>query len=178
LISGLTAPTVFLAARLIIKMSPVGKVEAQSAHRGFSLLELLLVLSLLGISTLIVLPALDKGLKQREAKQSALGLAAVARDLRRRAIYEGTLQRLVLNSVENSYHALSREKVFLPADAKIVKVRGGELTGEESRQFLFFPNGSLLGGEISLVGSGEGTSYTIELDSLSGRVMVRRGEGE
>jgi len=55
-------------------------------EKGFSLLELLVVLLLLGLSSLIVLPAIDKGLREREVKKSALQVAAVARDLRSRAV--------------------------------------------------------------------------------------------
>src|SRR3990167_351837 len=96
---------------------------------GFSLLELLVVLLLLALSSALVLPALDKGLKERELKQSALELAAVARDLRRRAIYQNTLQSLVLNPAENSYQTWRGEKVLVPADVRFVDIVGGEPLG-------------------------------------------------
>ena len=52
--------------------------RAGSDNQGFSLLELILVLLLLGLSSLIVLPTIDTGLREREVRRSALGLAAVA----------------------------------------------------------------------------------------------------
>src|SRR3990167_10092243 len=92
---------------------------------GFSLLELLVVLLLLALSSALVLPAIDRGLKERELKQSALELAAVARDLRRRAVYENALQYLVLNPSENSYQTLAGDKVLLPSDMVMTGIEGG-----------------------------------------------------
>ncbi|MGH7770778.1 MAG: prepilin-type N-terminal cleavage/methylation domain-containing protein [Candidatus Binatia bacterium] len=148
-------------------ISPVGKDNA------FSLFELLVVLSLLGLGSLIVLPSIDRGLRGREARQSALELAAVARDLRSRAIYDNTLQRLILNASENSYEPLGRKKVLLSSDIRITGMDGGDVVREGVRQFLFFPNGSALGGEVGISG-GEGIAYVIRLDSLSGRVVVEQ----
>lgn len=152
-----------------IAMSPVGENE-----RGFSLLELLVVLLLLGVSSLIVLPRIDRGFKEREMRQSALKLAAAARDLRSRAIYESTLQRLIFNPYENSYQALGGKKVLLSSGIKITGIEGGRPLGEGRRQFLFFPNGSILGRKIELSG-GERSVYIIRLDPLLGRVQVIRG---
>jgi general secretion pathway protein H len=144
-----------------------------STEKGFSLIELLLVLLLIAIGTSIAVPSLDRGLKERVVKQSALGLAATARDLRSRAIYGGFPHRLILDSTERSYESVPGQKTFLPSDVTFSGVTGGEPLTSESRQFFFFPNGSVLGGEIRLARE-EGTSaYAITLNPLSGRVAVR-----
>ena len=75
---------------------------------GFSLLELLVVLVLIGLSALFVLPSIGRGLGKLEVRRSALKLAAVVRDLRSKAIYEGAFKRLVLNRIENSYSSLQK----------------------------------------------------------------------
>lgn len=144
--------------------------------RGFSLIELLAVLLLLSLASFIVLPAVDKKLRELEVRQSALQLAAVARGMRSRAIDENALQRLVFSPQQNSYHAWNRQ-IFLSPDISITDIAGGEPVGER-RQFLFFPNGSVLGGEIT-ISAGEGSStYSVRLDSLTGRVVVGRGGRE
>ena len=128
-------------------------LRAGSGNQGFSLLELMLVLLLLGVSSLIVLPTIDNGLRERQVRRSALGLAAVARELRSRAMYEGIPQRLVLNVVDNSYLVARDREVHLPSDVRFSQVDGGETLDVSVRQFMFFPNGSSLGGEIGLSGA-------------------------
>jgi general secretion pathway protein H len=139
--------------------------------RGFSLLELVVVLLLVGLSSIIVLPSVDKGLKNREVREAALKLAAAARGLRSKAVYENSLERLVVDQRANSYQASSGKNVLLSSEIRFMGIEGGEPLGDGLRQFLFFPNGSLLGGEIGL-SNREGVAYAIRLDPLLGRVAV------
>ena len=142
---------------------------------GFSLLELMLVLLLIGVSMVIVLPNIDKGLNDREVRVSALGLAAVARDLRSRALFDGVPQELVLNLPQNSYLVAQSREVQLPQDVKFVSVDGGQTVDRDIRRFYFFPNGSSLGGEIVLAGE-KSVSYLVRLEALTGKVEVSRGD--
>src|ERR1043166_7925484 len=105
------APTAFPAVRIITKMVTVGK-----DNRGFTLIELVLVLLLIGVSLAIVLPNIDKGLQDRAVRGSALGLAAVARDLRSRALFDGVPQQLTVNLPQNSYMIARTREVRLPSD--------------------------------------------------------------
>lgn len=151
-------------------------LQAGSDKQGFSLLELLLVLLLLGVSSLIVLPTIDHGLRQREVRQSALGFAAAARELRRRAVFEGSPQRLVLNLVDRRYRVAQDGEVHLPSAVKFSQVEGGETLEKNVRQFIFFPNGSSFGGTIGFSAGQNATSYSVRLEPLSGKVdVVRRG---
>jgi general secretion pathway protein H len=146
------------------------------AGSGFTLLELVLVLLLMGISALIVIPNIEKGLQNREVKSSALALAAVARDLRTRALYEGTPKQLILNLLQNSYRIEHDREVSLPPDVKFGEVAGGELIDGGARQFLFFPNGSSHGGEIALLGGPHSFRYSIRLEPLTGKIAVLQGD--
>jgi general secretion pathway protein H len=147
-----------------------------SDKQGFTLLELLLVLLVLGVSSLIVLPTIDTGLRERQVRRSALGLAAVARELRNRALSEGIPQRLVLNLVDNSYRVARDREVRLPLDVRFSQVKGGETLESNVRQFIFFPNGSSLGGEIGLSGESGASLYSVRLEPLSGKIDIRRRE--
>ena len=145
-------------------------------NRGFSLFELVLVLLLLGVGLAIVLPNIDKGLQDREVRNSALGLAAAARELRSRALTEGVPQQLVLNLPRHSYRVASLNEIQLPPEIRIVSVDGGETIDRDLKSFYFFPNGSIFGGEIVLADSGKSISYLIRLEALSGRVEVAPGK--
>jgi general secretion pathway protein H len=151
-------------------MLPVGKNSS-----GFSLVELIMVLLLIGISMAIVLPNVDKGLQEREVRSSALGLAAVARDLRSRALADGVPQQLVVNLPQNSYLISRTREVRLPTDVKFISVDGGESVDRDTKRFYFFPNGSSLGGDIVLADSDKGISYLIHMEPLTGRIEVSRG---
>jgi general secretion pathway protein H len=160
----------FPAARKITVTSLAGK-----DNRGFSLIELVLVLMLIGVSMAIVLPNIEKGLTDREVRISALALAAVGRDLRSRALFDGVPQELVLNLPQNSYLVAQSREVHLPAEVKFVSVDGGEAVDRDIKRFYFFPNGSSLGGAIVLAGE-RAVSYVIRLEPLTGRIEVTRGD--
>ncbi len=131
---------------------------------------------LLALSTLIVLPNLEKKLEERAIRGSALGLAAVARDLRSRALDQGVPQQLVLNLAQNSYRGAQGKEVHLPPDVKFADVTGGEILDHDVRQFLFFPNGSTYGGEIALSAGENSASYSLRFEPLTGRIEVARDE--
>lgn len=158
------------AAKAIIVTLPAGKNS-----RGFSLLELILVLMVLGLSGIIVLPNIEKGLRDRDVRRSALALAAAARELRSQALYKGVPQELVLNVLESSYR-VARNQVHFPSNVKIASVAGGEVLDNGTRQFLFFPNGSTFGGRIDLSSGADSTSYSIRLHPLTGSIDVMRGD--
>jgi general secretion pathway protein H len=160
----------FPAATTPIVMLPAGK-----NNRGFSLIELVLVLLLLGVSLAIVVPNVDKGLTDREVRVSALGIAAVARDLRSRALFDGVPQELLLNLPQNSYRVAQSREVHLPPDVKFVSVDGGETMDRDVKRFYFFPNGSTIGGAIVLAGE-KSVSYLVRLEALTGKVEVSRGD--
>lgn len=150
-------------------------LRAGNDDDGFSLLELVLVLLLLGVSMRIVLPNIQKGLEDRAVRISALGLAAAARDLRSRALFDGKAQELDLNLPQNSYRAARSNEVLLPPEVRFVSIDGGESLDRQSKRFYFFPNGSSLGGEIVLAGSEKSISYLVRLEALTGRIEVSRG---
>lgn len=133
------------------------------------------MLLLLGVSLALVLPNIDRKLQDREVRQTALGLAATARDLRSRALLEGVPQRLVLNLPQSSYYIARSAEVHLPPEIIFVSVAGGESMERDVKSFYFFPNGSILGGEIVLADSARSISYLIRLEALTGRVEVARG---
>ena len=151
-------------------------LQAGKNSRGFSLLELILVLMVLGLSGLIVLPNIEKGLRDRDVRRSAVVLAAAARELRSQALSKGTPQQLVLNVAENSYRIAHNGEVQFPPNVKVASVVGGEVLDNGSRQFLFFPNGSTFGGRIDLFSGPESTPYSIRFHPLTGNIDILRGD--
>lgn len=131
---------------------------------------------LLALSSMIVLPDLERKLEERAIRGSALSLAAVARDLRSRALDQGVPQRLILDLAQNSYQGAQGKEVHLPPDVKFADVSGGEIVDRGVRQFVFFPNGSSYGGEIALSGGEHSASFSLRFEPLTGRVEVARDD--
>lgn len=133
-----------------------------------------MVLLLIGVSLAIVLPNINSGLQDRAVRGAALGLAAVARDLRSRALFDGVPQQLVVNLPQNSYLAARAREVHLPSDVRFMAVAGGESVDQDTKRFYFFPNGSTVGGRIVLAASDKEIAYLIRMDPLTGRIEVAR----
>jgi prepilin-type N-terminal cleavage/methylation domain-containing protein len=154
----------------IIVTLPVGK-----SNRGFSLLELMLVLVLLGVSTVMVLPSIDRGLKNREARHAALSFAATARELGSRARSEGLPQSLVIDAIHNRYVASRSQEISLPRNLTFAVVEGGEVLENGLRRFSFYPNGASFGGRVDFSTRANGVQYSVRIQPLTGQVEVLRG---
>jgi len=128
----------------------------------------------MALSSFIVLPNIEKKLQERAIRVSALGLAAVARHTRSRALDQGFPQRLIVNLSQNSYRSEGEKEVFLPPDVKFGDVIGGEPIDPGAREFVFFPNGSSYGGAIALSGTQRAISYSLRFEPLTGRIEVAR----
>ncbi|HET7004180.1 MAG TPA: prepilin-type N-terminal cleavage/methylation domain-containing protein [Candidatus Binatia bacterium] len=151
--------------------SPAGKDS-----RGFSLLELVLVLVVMGISMAIVVPNIGRRLQEREVRSSALSLAAVARDLRSRALLDGIVQQLIVSIPQNAYLVPKLREIHLPQDVRIASIEGGEAVERDTKRFYFFPNGSSLGGQIVIADNANSISYYIRMEPLTGKIEVARGD--
>ena len=155
---------------VITVILPAGKDS-----RGFSLLELVLVLVVMGISMAIVLPNIGRRFQESEVRSSALGLAAVARQLRSRALVDGVPQQLIVSMPHNIYFVPKVREVHLPGDVRIGSIEGGEAMERDTKRFYFFPNGSSLGGEIVIANIANSISYLVRFEPLTGKIEVSRG---
>ncbi len=121
---------------------------------------------------------MDRRLGQLEVRQSALKLAAVARNLRSKAVFEGSLQRLILDPYSNSYKVSEGQIVRLSSNIRISSMAGGAPFGEGMTQFHFFPNGRIQGGEIGISGRESAASYITRFNPLSGRITIVKEKQE
>jgi Tfp pilus assembly protein FimT len=137
---------------------------------------MVLVLVVMGISMAIVVPNLGRRLQEREVRSSALSLAAVARDLRSRALLDGIAQQLIVSVAHNTYRVPKIREVHLPQDVRVASIEGGEAVERDTKRFYFFPNGSSLGGQIVIADNANLISYAIRMEPLTGKIEVVRGD--
>jgi general secretion pathway protein H len=150
-------------------------LAAGKNNRAFTLFELMLVLVLLGLGAMVVFPSIDRGMKNREARQAALGFAAVARELASTARSEGIPQRLIVDKARNSYLVSQNQEISLPVNLTFAGIEGGEILETGLHRFSFFPNGATFGGRVDFSSSVEGIRYSVRFHPLTGRVEVLGG---
>lgn len=145
---------------------------ASQRQRGFSLLELLIVVSIMALIAGLTIPMLGGGVSTTELKSAARQLAAGLRLARSEAVATRLDTRVLLDLEHRTFqverdarvHALPREmqmKLFT-AQSDIVDDRVGAIR--------FFPDGGSNGGRVTLA-AGE-RKFEVDVDWLTGRVAI------
>lgn len=148
-------------------MSAVG-----SEARGFTLMELLVVLVIAGLAVSLVGPGFQRLLPGLGLEAEARSLAAMLRHARSQAILSGVPVSISQEPQGGSLRLSYREAPYQPRRGLEVKLEGGEHSNGGDAgvaQILFYPPGDSSGGSLT-VKLEEGQSRVIVVDWLSGRV--------
>ena len=144
----------------------------RARSRGFTLLELLVVLTLIGLLLVVLPPLITSG--------GGIGLEVAARDLasalqraQSRAITQNREVALVLDLNAHRYQiGPSGEAHTLPAELGLgLRTARSELVDQATGAIRFYPDGSSTGGEITL--SSKARSVHVAVDWLTGRVAIQ-----
>ncbi len=143
--------------------------------RGFTLLELLVVLVLAAAAYALVVRFSSGGVSGAQLKSAARAVAAGLRDARGAAIARQQSTALVLD-LENRSMAVgeSGRARELPRrlDLKLYTAQS-EIVDDKRGAIRFYPDGSSTGGRVTLA-SGERT-LLVDVDWLTGRVRIKEG---
>jgi general secretion pathway protein H len=150
-------------------------MERPAAARGFTLLELLVVLVIAASGYALVVRFTSGGVSGAELKSAARAVAAGLRDARGTAIARQQSTALVLDlegrSMEVGEGLRTRQ---LPArlDMKLYTAQSEIVDGKRGA-IRFYPDGSSTGGRVTLA-SGE-RRFLVDVDWLTGRVSIKEG---
>ena len=140
--------------------------------RGFTLLELLIVLFLMGLAYGLAAPMVGSGAVTLELKSATRQLAAGLRKARGTAIAQRD-DALLTVDVEQRRFALSGDSKIYPLpkaiDIELFTAQSEQLE-EKVGNIRFFPDGTSTGGRITLTAGG--TSFTVDVDWLTGKVVI------
>jgi len=147
-----------------------------SPERGFTLLEVMIVVVIMGIAAAIVAPTMQAGLRARELRSSVRTIAGALRGMQIDAVRTGKVQTLLLSPTRTDLVLTNGDRmVDLGEVARIRSVRGGEYRPTGELQVNFYPNGSTSGLAL-LIGDREApgdAGFVIRVDPLIGLVTVR-----
>lgn len=140
--------------------------------RGFSLIELLVVLLLLGIVYALAGPMLDPGASGVDLKAASRQLAAGLRKARSTAIAEGREAVLTVQVEGRQFSVTGDPKVYvLPRKVDIsLFTAQSELRAGDTGGIRFYPDGTSTGGRIT-VSAGQ-AKQSVDVDWVTGRVKI------
>jgi general secretion pathway protein H len=140
--------------------------------RGFTLVELLVVLALMGLALTVASPLIANALPGTQMRASARDVATGLRYARSLAISSNADVTFDVD-VEARRFAVSpsRRSGSFPKDAEIVLTTArSELFGSEGGSIRFFPDGTSTGGGVEIVR--DGRRFLVTVDWLTGRVVI------
>lgn len=143
--------------------------------RGFSLLEMLLVMALIAAIGVLAATALTGGMDGIRLRAAAKEVAAQLRFTRAQAIATGRPQRFTIDPAAHRWTAPKQRRGEIPRGVGIV------FTGARDTQpargvgaIVFFSDGASTGGRIQL--GAERAAWNVDVTWLTGEVALRRGE--
>lgn len=141
-------------------------------YAGFTLLELLLVLFLLGLVYALSGPVLGAGSGGLSIKTAARQLAAGFRKARSVAVTQHTEATVTIDVEARTFAVTGDPRIYeLPRNVEVTMFTAQtELVSDATASIRFFPDGSSTGGRVA-VSVGD-TKDMVDIDWLTGRVKL------
>jgi general secretion pathway protein H len=147
------------------------------AARGFTLLEILVVVTLIAALSLILVGAMTGGMDGLRMRSAAKELVAELRFARAQAIATGTVQRFSIVPAQRSWAGAKGRKGELPKALEVVFTWVRQVQASEGEGvILFFEDGASTGGQIQLR-RGD-AAWNVDVTWLTGEVRLHRDGAE
>ncbi len=154
-----------------VHVSPI-PATGRPAQAGVTLLELLIVLSIMAIIAALVVPLLGPGVSNTELKSAARQMAAGLRLARSEAVAQRLDTRVMLDLEHRTFQVERDARVHtLPREVEMkLFTAQSDLVSDRVGAIRFFPDGGSNGGRVTLA-SGE-RKFEVDIDWLTGRVAI------
>jgi len=154
------------------------------ARRGFTLIELVVVIMLLAVVTALAASAVSRGLPGQQLRRASREIAAELRYTRARAIATGRPQAFVFDTRTRAWRGPDRRHGQVPASVAIVATGArSEQEGDGTAVVRFFPEGAATGGRFVLRAQRPGKpaeargGWQVDVEWLTGEVRLSRAGG-
>ena len=140
--------------------------------RGFTILEMLLVLTIAVAAMVVVVPNFSKGISSAELRSGARDLASSLRYLRGYAVSTAHQAEFSIDVKANKYRVAGRSKEYSISDDihLTLLTAESEIKDEGSGVIRFYPDGSSTGGRITL--KAENGARIVDVNWLTGQVEI------
>jgi general secretion pathway protein H len=153
----------------------IGAQRVSARQRGFSLLEMLLVMALIAATGLLAAGVLTGGFDRMALRSGAKDIAAQLRFARAHAIATGVPQQFQVDPAARTWQGADGRAGELPGEVRV------RFTGAREVQpaagigaIVFFGDGASTGGRVQL--SLGDAAWNVDVAWLTGEVTLRRGE--
>ncbi len=145
--------------------------------RGFTLVEIVVVIGLIGLVFAVISVSVGEGLDGTRVRAASRDLAAALRYTRTQAIVKRESQALTLDVNARTYTAPGKAAVVLPKQMTMkLLTASSEQVDDGIGRIRFFADGSSTGGHIELFR--EQAIWGIDIAWLTGEVTMRDGATE
>lgn len=143
--------------------------------RGFTLIELIVVLIILGLTVGIILPRVGASWRRMEDREFLQEFVQTIKRARLRAMNSGTIVAFRIRGSERLYDLALPPQKPIPDNVDVDAV-DLEIDPETNDSLvLFFPDGSMSGSDLKLTFDQE-RSFLISINPLFGTVHVRKAD--
>ncbi len=142
------------------------------SERGFTLLEILVVLAIAGLITALALPVMSGSQAKADTRAAAREIAAGLRLTRELAMTGGATEAFRIDTAQGIYRAGSaKPSRRVPKGVQLLLVTTvGDRINETEGGIRFFSDGTSSGGGVELAKGG--AAETVRVDWLTGRVSI------
>jgi len=143
--------------------------------RGFSLLEMMLVIAIIALASVLAAAAVTGGTAGMQLRSSAREIAAQLRFTRAQALASGEPQRFVIDPHAHSWRAPKDHHGEIPRKLGVAFIGARETqpsAGEGA--IVFFADGASTGGRVQL--TVRDAAWNVDVAWLTGEVRMQRAE--
>lgn len=141
--------------------------------RGFTLVELLVVLAIISLAMALVATSLSRSISAAESRVAARKIVAALRYTRTQAILKKSAMVFSVDTENRSYQAPGRKTVELPEGMDVLLTTArSEMTSEAVGGIRFFPDGGSTGGRVDLYVNGR--EYRVDVAWLTGEASLAK----
>ncbi|MFC1605850.1 GspH/FimT family pseudopilin [Pseudomonadota bacterium] len=146
---------------------------ASNGQRGFTLVELLVVLVIAALAMALVGTSISRSISGAEMRTAARKVAASLRYTRTHAILTKSEQVFLVDTEKHSFQAADRQQETLPKGMNVeLNTARSELTSETAGGIRFYPDGGSTGGNVRLEANGR--VYQVNVAWLTGEASMQR----